>query len=74
MIVLGESAAIIAATLGRAVPTVSVRDMAAAVQTAREMANAGDVVLLSPGCASFDQYENYAARGNDFRRQVEQLK
>ena len=33
-----------------------------------------DVVLLSPGCASFDMYDNYAQRGDDFRKAVNKLK
>ncbi|MEA3230420.1 MAG: UDP-N-acetylmuramoyl-L-alanine--D-glutamate ligase [Thermodesulfobacteriota bacterium] len=73
LIVMGESTAVISAALGGIVPTDEVRDMADAVQKAHDLAVPGDVVLLSPGCASFDQYENYAARGNDFRRNVEQL-
>jgi UDP-N-acetylmuramoylalanine--D-glutamate ligase len=33
----------------------------------------GDVVLLSPGCSSFDMYNSYAERGEDFCRAVENL-
>jgi UDP-N-acetylmuramoylalanine--D-glutamate ligase len=45
-------------------------DLAAAVQTARQNAAPGDVVLLSPACASFDQYPNFEARGEHFRSLV----
>lgn len=48
--------------------------VADAVNIARRMAAPGDVVLLSPGGTSFDQYSNYEERGMDFRRCVEKLK
>ncbi|MES1246958.1 MAG: UDP-N-acetylmuramoyl-L-alanine--D-glutamate ligase [Actinomycetota bacterium] len=48
-------------------------DLPAAVRSAHELATSGDVVLLSPSTASFDQYENFAARGDHFRRLVEEL-
>jgi UDP-N-acetylmuramoylalanine--D-glutamate ligase len=47
--------------------------MAEAVGSAAALANDGDVVLLSPGCASFDWYGSYAERGDDFARCVRQL-
>jgi UDP-N-acetylmuramoylalanine--D-glutamate ligase len=48
--------------------------MEEAVYTAYRFAAPEDVVLLSPGCSSFDMYNSYAERGNDFCRAVKQLK
>lgn len=44
-----------------------------AVRTARSFASGGDVVLLSPGCTSFDWYRNYEERGRDYVRAVREL-
>ncbi|MEA2717105.1 MAG: UDP-N-acetylmuramoylalanine--D-glutamate ligase, partial [Actinomycetota bacterium] len=44
-----------------------------AVRLAADEAQPGDVVLLAPGCASFDWYESYAQRGDDFARAVRSL-
>ena len=48
--------------------------MEEAIRHARELARSGDVVLLSPGCTSYDWYSNYEERGDDFRRRVSALK
>lgn len=50
-----------------------VGDMAEAVEVARAHAQAGDVVLLSPACASWDSYPNFEVRGEDFKNQVRAL-
>lgn len=47
--------------------------MQAAVDAAASAADAGDIVLLSPACASFDMFENYKARGKQFAQAVETL-
>jgi UDP-N-acetylmuramoylalanine--D-glutamate ligase len=44
-----------------------------AVADAAALAQPGDVVLLSPGCASFDWYSSYGERGDDFARAVREL-
>lgn len=52
---------------------VEVDNMRDAVNTARHIAEKGDTVLLSPACASFDLFQNYEDRGNQFKREVRNL-
>lgn len=52
---------------------VNVTNMKDAVRMAFHLANPGDVVMLSPACASFDLFENYEDRGNKFKEAVVQL-
>lgn len=70
---IGEGAQEIAAALEPSgVPMFDARDMAGALAAARAASQPGEVVLLSPACASFDQYANFEERGDHFRRLVEE--
>ena len=53
--------------------TVICNDMKKAVEQATEEASAGDVILLAPAASSFDQYDNFEDRGDDFISQVERV-
>lgn len=74
LIVMGEAAEPIRSALGPLLPIKVAVSMEDAVKTAFRDAKPEDVVLLSPGCASFDWYNNYAERGDDFRAAVKKLK
>jgi UDP-N-acetylmuramoylalanine--D-glutamate ligase len=73
LVLFGAAKEVIAHALGHLVETVIVENLAAAVRDAAAAARPGDVVLLSPACASFDQFRNYAERGKTFRSLVESL-
>ena len=54
-------------------PVHSCETLDRAVARARTLARPGDVVLLSPACASYDQFRNFEHRGDSFRALVEAL-
>jgi UDP-N-acetylmuramoylalanine--D-glutamate ligase len=71
---LGETAGELADALGRAgVPFEQCGDLATAVAAAAAAARPGEIVLLSPACASYDQFGDFEHRGEDFRRLVQNL-
>ncbi|WP_414901862.1 UDP-N-acetylmuramoyl-L-alanine--D-glutamate ligase [Sphingomonas flavalba] len=70
---IGEAGALYARLLAPHMPVVESGVLEAAVRAAANDAESGDVVLLSPACASFDQYSDYEARGAAFRAAVEAL-
>jgi UDP-N-acetylmuramoylalanine--D-glutamate ligase len=69
----GEAGPLIAADLEGAVRLACVGTLEDAVARAREWAERGDAVLLSPACSSFDLFANYEARGAAFRALVAAL-
>jgi UDP-N-acetylmuramoylalanine--D-glutamate ligase len=73
LILFGEARDNIRAALGRETETVIAADLDEAVEEAVGRARAGDTVLLSPACASFDMFHDYAERGDRFRALVEEL-
>ena len=71
---IGESEKAIVSVLGDAVRLTTCGSLKNAVEVAHSHAQPGDVVLLSPGCASFDQFTNFEERGETFRELVQSLK
>ena len=65
---IGEAADRLAADLEGAVPLHRSGTLETALEKARAAAAPGDVILLSPACASYDQFKNYEERGDTFRR------
>jgi len=73
VVLIGRDAELIAQALGDGVPLIRVATLNEAVQRCAEMAQAGDAVLLSPACASFDMFKNYEERGRLFAQAVGDL-
>ena len=68
---IGETADELAAAVGAR--AVIARDLGTAARMAAAEAQPGDVVLLSPACASYDQFESFEERGEEFRRLAQNL-
>jgi UDP-N-acetylmuramoylalanine--D-glutamate ligase len=74
VLLVGEATSMLSDLLaGGPATVVECETVPEAVEVAHRAAKAGDVVLLSPGCASFDQYRNFSERGDDFRKAVVSL-
>lgn len=70
VVAIGDDAELVAGAFAGVCPVVSAESMKDAVAAAASMAADGAVVLLSPGCTSYDWYRNYNERGDDFQEQV----
>jgi len=73
LLVIGEARAKILAQIGDCCPSEEACSMADAVEKASQRAAPGDVVLMSPGCASFDMFQNAEQRGEVFKSVVREL-
>ncbi len=73
VILFGEARERIEPQISQSVTISREATLKAAIQTAYRIAKPGDIVLLSPGCASFDEFANYKERGNFFKEEVMNL-
>lgn len=71
LVCLGKDNSKLKQAFGTHIPQIQeAQEMSEAVKLSMELADAGDIVLLSPACASFDLFKNYEDRGNQFRESV----
>jgi len=73
LLLIGKDAGLIKQAVNDSVPVFEVGTLKKAVKKAAKMAQAGDTVLLSPACASLDQFSNYQERGAVFISEVKAL-
>jgi UDP-N-acetylmuramoylalanine--D-glutamate ligase len=73
LILFGEAAAVIGRAIGSDFPYISCQNLEEAVQAAARIVKPGDVVLLSPGGTSYDEFRDFEERGECFKRLVMNL-
>ena len=73
VVLFGEDADQLREVLADLVPCHTANDMRDAVQQAQQLAASGDVVLLSPACASFDMFRSFEHRGEMFMEEVRRV-
>ena len=73
LVLLGQDAKVLAAALDGVASIEFAKDLDDAVQRAARVARPGETVLLSPACASFDMFRDYADRGRAFKAIVTRL-
>jgi UDP-N-acetylmuramoylalanine--D-glutamate ligase len=74
LILIGEAKERMARELGALTETATAQSLEEAVLLAYQMAERGEMVLLSPACSSFDMFEDYKERGRVFKEAVHRLK
>jgi UDP-N-acetylmuramoylalanine--D-glutamate ligase len=73
VVAYGEAGPLIQRDLAQSLPVVMARTFDDVLDEARRLAHAGDAVLLSPACSSYDMFKNYEERGDRFRAAVEAM-
>ncbi|MBN2538813.1 MAG: UDP-N-acetylmuramoyl-L-alanine--D-glutamate ligase [Deltaproteobacteria bacterium] len=73
LVVFGEAGEKIHSIIGGIVKTERAENLRDAVYMARDNSSSGDIVLLSPGCSSFDEFKNYEERGSVFKGMIEKM-
>ncbi len=73
VVLMGKDAPLIQQVITNGIPTKTAKSMKDAVKLAATLAGNGDCVLLSPACASLDQFKNYQERGKLFSKAVKEL-
>lgn len=73
LLLIGEATPIIESALKSSCKIYDCKTLKTALDQAKNLAKEGDIVLLSPACASFDQYQNFEQRGKDFKNCVAEI-